>query len=172
MCHLMFPIFCVILNIFMTCKKKNLNISMICLKFSVCKSLMIWNWWTDIIVNHIDNCSDIICNIIDITLNNWHHKWAHWYHVWEKCLLFPDVLSLCHEDLWVLLKKNEQFLLTLIILFCRTQEVAESGSQEEGCHPRGPGLGHQGLSPLYGLSGGHRYEFNSRGKEIGVYSFL
>lgn len=116
----------------------------------------------------------------------WYHMQYHWYHikqltsqvstliscVREVCLLFPDVLSLCHEDLWVLLKKNEQFLLTLIILFCRTQEVAESGSQEEGCHPCGPGLGHPGLSPLHGLSGGHRYEFNSRGKGIGVYSFL
>lgn len=103
---------------------------MICLKFSVCKSLMIWKWWTDIIVNHIDNCSDIICNIIDITLNNWHHKWAHWYHVWEKCLLFPDVLSLCHEDLWVLLKKKWTISINsynFILQDTRSRWVRQSG---------------------------------------------
>lgn len=115
----------------------------------------------------------------------WYHMQYHWYHIKQltsqvstliSCVREVFTLSWCFESLsWRLVsfvKKNEQFLLTLIILFCRTQEVAESGSQEEGCHPRGPGLGHQGLSPLHGLSGGHRYEFNSRGKGIGVYSFL
>lgn len=94
MCHLMFTIFWVILNIFMTCKRKNLNITMICLKFSVCKSLMIWKWWTKLISLSIKWAISVISNAI-----LWCHIKQLILHVRTLISCVREVfnLSLCFE---------------------------------------------------------------------------